>query len=132
MLTKKFALKVKIKSLAAETKIIKKAIRQTKDVAIKSELRGHHVHVVRREARHSQLAYAFLRGREYCQVESKCTDHPDFKKVEDLVIRFGQSWHYLTSGSWTSWDIRRAEQAHLFAAWKSRAILHLASSRQTQ
>lgn len=131
MLTKKFALKVKIKSLAAEARIIKQAIHQTKDMATKCELRGHHVYIVRKEARHSQLAYAFLRGREYSAVEFKCKTPPDFKKIEDLVIRFGQVWHYLTPGSSTSWKTRQAEQAQLFAEWKSRATSHLNLSHQS-
>lgn len=129
MLNKKFALKVKIKSLAAEARIIKVAATQTKDAAIKNSLREHHIHVVRREARHSQLAYAFLRGKEYCTVEAKCGTPPDFKKVADLVERFGEACHFLTPGSYTSLKTRQVEQAQRFAKWKERATSYLKSSQ---
>lgn len=129
MLNKKFAIKVKIKSLAAEARIIKQAIHQTKDIATKCELRNHHILVVRKEARHSQLAYAFLRGREYSEVEAKCGAPPDFKKISELVERFGEACHYLTSGSYTSLKMRQAEQAQRFAEWKERAISYLRSSQ---
>lgn len=130
MLNKKFALKVKIKSLAEEARIIKQAIHQTKDLATKCELRGHHVYVVRKESRHSQLAYAFLRGREYSEVEFKCETPPDFKKIEELTERFGEVCHYLTPGSSNSLKERKAEQGKRFVQWKERAISHLNSSRQ--
>lgn len=125
MLTKKFALKVKIKTLAVEARFIKIAMGQTKDLSTKYSLRYHHIGVVRKEARHSQLAYAFLRGREYSQVESKCLELPNFKKVEELVERFGQTWDYLIMGSQNSESARKKEQARLFAEWKLRAISHL-------
>lgn len=67
-------LKVNIKSLAAESKFIRKEQAEVKDrhtgncVAFK-ELDGHRRGIVRQEARAAQLLYAFLRGRDYRQVE---------------------------------------------------------------
>lgn len=129
MLTKKFALKVKIKSLSAETRIIKQAIARYKDLGTKISLREHHVHVVRKEARHSQLAYAFLRGREYHEVEARCDVPPDFVKVAELIERFGEIWDYFTESSWDTLKARKAEQHKRMLEWMERARTHLASSQ---
>lgn len=132
MLSKKFALKVKIKSLAAETRIIKQAISQYKDLGTKISLREHHVHVVRKEARHSMLAYAFLRGREYCEVEARCEVPPDFVKISELIERFGEVWDYFTEASWETLKPRKAEQHKKMLEWMERARTHLATSQNAQ
>ncbi len=132
MLNKKFALKVKIKSLAAETRIIKSEMRARKDVGTKISLRSHHVNVVRPEARHSQLAYAFLKNKEYYEVERSCVTPPDFAKIWTLVERFGETWDYWTVGSWESLKARRLEQQTKFSAWKTRATSHLSTSQKVQ
>lgn len=55
-------------------------------------LRHHRVWDVRREARASQLAYAFLRGRSYRQVEKEGStplDSSMFERVAQLIAKFG-------------------------------------------
>ena len=56
-------LKVKIKSLAEESRIIRHAERRLKGGALRDELHLHRVVVVRNESRRTQLAYALVRGR---------------------------------------------------------------------
>jgi len=55
-------LKVKILSLAEESRIIRKETRAAKQDSIKNGLYLHRVWVVRTEARVTYLAYGFLRG----------------------------------------------------------------------
>jgi hypothetical protein len=51
-------------------------------------LHMHRKGVVRHEARHSQLAYAFLRNRPYAKTEDKANSHPNWLKVSDIAKRF--------------------------------------------
>jgi len=98
-------LRVKIKSLAEESRIIRKEERRclgslTRTVghdeqraALASSyasLRSHRVHEVRRETRYSLLAYALLRGRSVESTEPKCDKgRVDREKLASLVKRFG-------------------------------------------
>lgn len=85
-------LKVKLKSLAAEAKIIRKE--EKKNPRLFLELRQHRIGIVRTEARATLLAYAFLRGRLYKQVEAKCHQggNPDWTKVDAMVRKYGKSF----------------------------------------
>ena len=81
-------LKIKIKSLAAETKIIKHEESKLHGEARQS-LQHHRKTVVRHEARHSLLAYGYMRGRPYRSIEMKCHEDPNWQKVQKMVERFG-------------------------------------------
>lgn len=84
-------LKVKIKSLAEEARIIRleeHRAKSKKDTFLLNGLKQHRIGIVRYEARHSQLAYAYLRGRQYHQVESICTTDPDWSRVEKLIKKY--------------------------------------------
>ncbi len=64
-------LKVKIKSLEAESKIIRlEEIRHRKDDAVRNGLTNHRREIVRVEQRATLLAYGFLRGKAYRELES--------------------------------------------------------------
>jgi len=100
-------LKIKMKSLGAEARFIrheeKKACRGVhflKDRQgheataaslrdIRASIYHHRVHVVRPEARASNLAYALLRGRKYKDVENTCHFEPDWARVTTLLTVFG-------------------------------------------
>lgn len=103
-------LKVKIKSLMLEAKVIReeerrayanrharKRARRTNEkgkLPINRDLffalRNHRTEVVRQEARSSQLAYGFLRETPYRAIENKTTRKPVPKsKVVSMVSRFG-------------------------------------------
>jgi hypothetical protein len=106
-------LKIKIMSLAAEACIIKAQQRRWKAAprqagaaphAMWWSLREHRLDVVRPEARHSLLAYGFLRGRPYRAMEAKCYQEPDWDKVHDMALRFGGG--------------DKRDVAQRFAAWK--------------
>ena len=97
-------LKVKIKSLAAESAIIRreehKAIRNSRwltehqqdNAEASAEFHGLHHHrtvIVRQEARAAQLAYAMIRGRKYPTVEAKAREPAPISKIATLVSRYG-------------------------------------------
>lgn len=97
-------LRIKVISLAYEAKAIRKdenyylakarrraAVQKSGDQAkeVYWGLRRHRIIDVRREARVSCLAYGYLRGRAYKQLEAKCYEQPDWTRVADIVRRFG-------------------------------------------
>lgn len=101
---KKTFLKVKVNTLAAESRIIRKEERKalaayrrhTKvnlHAALQSyqALREHRVHVVRPAARSASLAYGFLRGRLYEEMERTCKVEPFWPDVARMVLRYGGS-----------------------------------------
>lgn len=88
-------LKVKIKSLADESKIIRfeeRKAKARKNSSLVNGLQWHRIGPVRHEARHALLAYAFLRGRKLAQIEQKSKTPPDKKRLKDLVKRFGSEY----------------------------------------
>ncbi len=80
-------LKVKLKSLAAESRIIRGLER--KEMVFRNVLWSHRTGVVRDEARATLLAYGFIRGRSYAQMEGGTKAKPDWKKVEAMVKKYG-------------------------------------------
>jgi hypothetical protein len=81
-------LKVKVKSLAAEARIIKLAERRSWG-RIRDELRRHRALDVRDEARHTHIAYGFIRGRTLEQIEPGCQRAPDWKRVRAMTKKYG-------------------------------------------
>lgn len=54
-------------------------------------LRGHRLGL-RPDARHANIAYGFVRGRAYKQVEAKAYNQPHWSKVIKLVERYGEAY----------------------------------------
>ncbi len=128
MRDQRIRLKVKIRSLADEARTIRKEERKPHkdmdDVGYSDERRGLWIHrtgLVRREARHALLAYGFIRGRRYRQMEAECEIEPDWRAVQRLVAKYG-----LPAKTWRiSWDLGRGERIQLkeallkrFKEWK--------------
>jgi hypothetical protein len=123
-------LKIKIQSLAAEARLIraeeKKQKRRRRWCAQHApetwpranaefwSLRHHRQGVVGCEARVSLLAYGFLRGVPYGQMETSVDplNHPDLDRVQLLAARFGGS--AFDKGAWEAW--RATAQAWLDVA----------------
>lgn len=78
------------------------------------ELREHRIDVVRDTARHSLLAYAFLRGTPYSKVEAKTHTPIDFYEVWDMVKRFSDTSHLPSDKRrWDEWQQEaRGHMAH--------------------
>lgn len=81
------ALKVKIKSLAEEARIIKKE--EKRNPHLQNYLYRHRIDVVRREARNSLLAYAIIRGKAYNDVETNPQSPPNWLAIEAMVKKYG-------------------------------------------
>lgn len=53
------------------------------------DLRDHRTGIVRDAARHNLLAYGFLRGLRYRQMEATTNREPNWREVEKIIKRFG-------------------------------------------
>lgn len=89
-------LKIKIMSLAAEARIIRTEEKRWPGTAPganlgspRAGLHEHRITVVRPEARVALLAYGFLRGRRYRQIEAKALEAPNWGRVVALVNKYG-------------------------------------------
>ena len=105
-------LRVKIKSLAEEARIIRREERRCRDsmsrtvgheeqvaslAASFASLRAHRTDDVRRESRYSLLAYALIRGRPLRLTEPKSDAAKiDRKKLASVVQRFGPGLNHWT------------------------------------
>lgn len=92
-------LKINIKALAAEARIIRHHEKRTKDPELRAALANHRRVKVRRTARFALLAYGFIRGRKYQEIEArvrKPLTHDNWHTVEKVARRFapwpGQYW----------------------------------------
>jgi hypothetical protein len=98
-------LKVKIKSLAEEAKIIRKEERASQGDK-REGLHNHRVGVVRRAARHSLLAYGFIRGKKYRDIEPTARTSPYRGEVAKMVVKYG-----LQDYGWKIWNRAEKEAA---------------------
>lgn len=106
-------LRVKIKSLAEEARIIRREEQRSKLWG--AGLTNHRKFVVRPEARNAQLAYGFLRGRTYEQLENSTKTAPDWDKVRALVAKYGIKQSPDTS--FTAYKALLKEQSARFEEW---------------
>lgn len=81
-------LRVKLASLVAESRIIRREERRTHG-ALRFELQLHRTGVVRREARLTGLALGLIRGRTLLQMEPKSDTKPDRDRVVVMVKKYG-------------------------------------------
>lgn len=85
---KRQSLKVKIKSLAAEAKIIKAQEQTWGGGFVRTGLHEHRVNNVRKECRAALLAWTFIRGHAYTRQEVECYELPDWDNVLGIIVRF--------------------------------------------
>jgi len=106
-------LKVKIKSLGEEARIIRKETRKARSLSIKEGLYRHRIDVVRPEARFTHLAYGFIRGRLFKQIENKSKVAPDWRRVRKMVEKYGLHLepYYWNSGESYS-DLKKRREEH--------------------
>lgn len=92
-------LKVKIKSLAAEARIIR--LEEARAVGtLREELHNHRVLDVRSECRATHIAYAFIRGKRFDQVEQLPREIPHlwwyrqkpvFCRALKMILKYGNT-----------------------------------------
>ena len=107
-------LKVKIKSLACEAKIIRKEEKKARG-HLKACLHYHRITKVREASRYAQLAYGFIRGIAYDRMERDAKIMPREARLITEIERFGVC---------LNWDAedrlfadRKKEQEVRLAAW---------------
>lgn len=94
-------LKVKIKHLAAEAKIIRHEERRTRHPTLRSNLAEHRRTVVRDAARNALLAYGFIRGRTIDQMESGSRKPRNWREILRQVKKYGPA--EFDSGLFDAW-----------------------------
>lgn len=81
-------LRVKSKSLAEEARIIRKEEQRTHGI-MRNRLQEHRRGIVRLEARATGLAYGFIRGHSWEQMEPKSINPPNWKRVREMIKKYG-------------------------------------------
>lgn len=81
-------LKIKIKSLAEEAKIIRKEERKTKG-QLREELYRHRIDVVRAVSRDSLIAYGLIRGKTMDQIEPNRKSEPNWDAIDKMLKKYG-------------------------------------------
>ena len=101
-------LKIRLKELAYEGTCIRKEEARARERSLKCRaaeqeqwenehrsdfwaLRHHRTGPVRIAARETLLAYCYLRGKRYRQVEASCHQPPNWDQVKRLVMKFGSA-----------------------------------------
>lgn len=150
-------LKIKIKTLVEESRIIRSHERKAKARMQKMKAKGlpeekvrsaketllalkyHRRGVVRSAARSNHLAYGFLRGIPYAEMEAKCRFGPDWSEVEKIAARFaGITPDRETVRSYQRRGLRGYESCYArwdefdakWAAWRAEADAHLAGQKK--
>ena len=111
VLDERLYLKIKVKSLAAEAKMIRKEEKRCRTPSLREGLYRHRIDVVRRESRHTNLAYGFLRGRKYHEMEPNAKEAPDWAKIRKMVEKYGSHcapWSYNVEKTLTAYEARQA------------------------
>jgi hypothetical protein len=110
-------LQVKIWSLAQESKYIRtkeqkwlekaRAARAKEKSATFAEVNYSSLHWHRKGlssiARHSQLAYGFLRGVPYAVIEQLAYTEPNWEKIQEEAMRFSKDDPRLTTQNFAEW-----------------------------
>lgn len=88
---RRIMLKIKIKSLVAESRLIKNYENEKRYGFLRDELHNHRVVDVRKQARSTYIAYGLIRGKKYAVIESRVKTKPDWKRVEAMLRKYGPS-----------------------------------------
>jgi hypothetical protein len=121
MRDQRVCLKIKIKSLAAEAKIIRQEERKNRGdrgAPKRQLLKDHRQGIVRNEQRHTLLAYGFIRGRALEQIEDQRKSDPDWGKVWKMIEKYGVCRDWRNYEDPQEFSQRSAEQKLAFANWK--------------
>lgn len=117
-------LRIKIVSLGAEIRLIRNDVRRWKYRRDRDHnfwgLR-HHADWLAPKARHALIAYGFLNGKSYAEVENRChrVGVPDWSRVK-ANLKYSGNRFPLT-------DVEKEEQNARFEAWVKEAKEHIAA-----
>lgn len=98
-------LKIKIKSLAAESRIIRQEEKKWRGGhPMRISLWEHRIKIVRAEARASLLAYGFLRGRKIWTIETSGKLPPAiWARARQIAVRFSSEKEAVTRMRFEDW-----------------------------
>ncbi len=113
-------LQVRVKSLAAEARILRHKERSLKKHGPLKDGRLERFNVleyrrrveVRRESRHHHLAYACLRRTPYLKVEQKCQEKANFGRVKQILHLF------LSDGDPRGWNTAKETADLMVSHWE--------------
>lgn len=95
---------------------VQKSLQYTAKV---DNLYRHRKYIVRHEARHSQLAYAFLRGKAYSKTEDKALSYPNWDKIQEIATRFSSDDKRVVAQKFEEWR----QEAHAMLSTRERLRL---------
>lgn len=116
-------LQVKVQNLTDESKDIRKREQKAKWIArvqrdrladgldadparfekVNAGLHLHRIFDVRKEARSSHIAYGFLRGRKYHEIERLAYDQPNWERIERLIMKYSEEDSRITAQKFGEW-----------------------------
>lgn len=99
-------LRVNIKSLQEESRIIRKEILRCRDPEIKGVLNYHRIYNVRNESRITQLALSFVKGKKFKDIEPNSKSQPDWNRLYNKIKK-----HYHIKDSDVKQWIEEAKQS---------------------
>jgi len=109
-------LRVKIKHLAAESRIIRSEERRARNGDVRRSLHNHRVTGLRDEARHTLLTYAAVRGIPYQVVEQRAENAPSWLRIEKMHERMRSFGDMRDVKAWIQEAIKYREGARRNAA----------------
>lgn len=90
LLDRREMLRVKLKSLAEEARIIRLEERRAwRHPELREELHRHRVDQVRATARDTHVAYGLIKGRTIEQIEGKSGTEPNWDAIEKMIKKYG-------------------------------------------
>lgn len=88
LLDRREMLKIKIKSLAEEARIIRREERKTHGT-LRQELYLHRIGIVRKVQRDTLIAYGLIRGKTIDQMEPNRKSDPDWDAINKMLKKYG-------------------------------------------
>ena len=98
-----FELKIKVRSIMAESQIIRHQVSKLGGKNwrhLAPPLHEHRRGPLRSEARDTHIAYGFLKGRSYRQIEDEPKTEPDWGNIMRMVKRYGSHEFITTLDTW--------------------------------
>jgi len=115
---RKVHLKCKILTLCAESRIIRHQEEKCRNnLYAHVTLNKHRKVVLRKEARNILLAYGFLNGKEYSQLETRANFEPDWSSIRRYVKKFGVGGEWSMGVAPPDIESAKNEQMEQFEAW---------------
>ena len=135
----KIELKIKLISLGLEAQAIRRIERKLKSKPgyrvdgsntrkAFTSIQNHRRNDIRRAARHSHLAYGFLRGRAYAEIERSTYTNPDWDQVSRIAKRFSDEDERVVLQRFSEWKSAAYDEGKFLFGVKKKARVRPSSS----